>query len=269
MIGGKSTKAVASGPALVDSVLSLRIIDLMRANNTLVNAGVPTVVVADGGSIFGRITGDPTAHQHTEGANDITVSDMTVDAVTAKPKAIVIRVPLTAEVVADSPNLSAMLEMSCAAAIGQKADSLGLASLDADDIAKSASAQDPATWQKTLEAVGSALGADITMPTAMIGSEADFVARAGQLASTAGSWLGKPPALSGMAEYPTTKIAAGKAYLGGFDRGVILAVRQQIRFEIIRFADPGRYSHELIAHTRLDFVVTQPAALYRMLKVVV
>jgi hypothetical protein len=268
-INGTSTKAVASGPALVDSVLSQRIIDAVRAKTTLIQAGALTVIVADGGTIMGRITGDPTVHQHTEGANDITVSDMTFDAVTLKPKALVARVPLTAEVVADSPNLNNMLEMSLAGAFAQKVDTLGLATIIADtNVPDSAAGQDPAVWLKVLEAVGAALAANQPLPTAMINNTADFIARASQLASTAGSWLGRPPALSNMVELPTTSITAGTALLGGFENAVVIAMRQALRFEVIRFADPGRYSHELVAHARVDAVVVQPGLLFKQLKTV-
>lgn len=268
--GSTSTKAVSSGPALVDTVLSREIIDAVRARTTVVAAGARTVMVADGGTVMGRITGDPTVHQHTEGANDITVSDMTMDAVTLTPKALVARVPITAEAMADSPNLDNALRTSLAAAFAVKLDALALAKILADtNVPKSSAGQDPALWAKCLEAVGAALAANQPVPASMITNTADFIARAAQLASTAGSWLGKPPALAGMTELPTTGIAAGTALYGGFDAAVIIAMRQELRLEVVRFADAGRYQHELIAHMRVDGYVAQPARLFKQLKTVV
>lgn len=266
--GATSAKAVSSGPALVDSVLSREIIDDVRARTTIIAAGARTVMVSDGGTVMGRITGDPTVHQHTEGANDVTVSDMTMDAVTLTPKALVARVPITAEALADSPTLEAALRMSLTAAFALKLDALIMATLLADaNIPKSAAGQDPALWAKCLEAVGAAMGANQPMPSAMICSTADFIARASQLASTAGSWLGKPPALASMAEHPTTAITAGTALYGGFS-SVLVGMRQELRFEVVRFADAGRYQHELIAHMRADGYVAQPALLFKQLKTV-
>jgi len=267
-IAGRSTKAVASGPALVDSMLSNAIIDDVRAATTVIRAGAQTVMI-DGPTVMGRIAGDPAVHQHTEGANDVTSSDVTLDSVTLDPKALVATVPLTGEVLADSPNLNQVLQTSLVGAFAAKLDALTLATILADtDVPESAAGQDPAIWAKVLEAVAAAMAADQPVPTGMITNTADFIARASQLASTAGSWLGKPPALAGMNEFPTTAIAAGFAIFGGFAESVLIAMRQQLRFEVVRWHDSGRYSHLLVAHMRADGVVYQPKRLFRMLKTV-
>ncbi|MDT3680302.1 MAG: phage major capsid protein [Burkholderiaceae bacterium] len=267
--GATSTKAVSSGPALVETALSSRIIDAVRDATTIIRAGAQTVMI-DQPTAMGRITGDPTVFQHTEGSNDITPSDVSVDAVTLNPKVLAATVPLTGEVLADSPNLGAILETSLTAAFAVKLDALALATILADaNVPKSAAGQDTALWAKTLEAVGAAMAAKQPLPTGLICNTADFIARASQLASTAGSWLGKPPALAGMTEYPTTAITAGTALLGGFAESVLIAMRQGLRFEIVRWNDPGRYSHLLIAHMRADGIVFQPKRLFKQLKTVV
>lgn len=267
--GGTASKAVTSGPALVDTSLAMEIIDDVRAATTIIAAGARTVMIEGGGMIMGRITGDPTVIQHTEGSNDVTQSDMTMDAITMQPKSLVARVPITAEALADSPNLDAALRMSLTAAFASKLDALMMATLLADtDIPDSAAGQDPALWAKCLEAVAAAMAANQPIPSAMITNTADFIARASQLASTAGSWLGKPPALAAMAEYPTTVLSAGTAFYGGFE-SVIVGMRQELRFEVVRFADAGRHQHELIAHMRADGYVAQPGRLFKQLKTVV
>ena len=266
--GSAGTKAVVSGPALVSTSLAGQVIDAVRAATTIVAAGARTVIIEGGGQVMGRVVGDPTIHQHTEGANDVTVSDMTMDAVTMTPKALVARVPITAEALADSPNLDAALRASLTAAFAAKLDALIMATMLADaNIPHSAAGQDPALWGKCLEAVAAAMAANQPIPTAMITNTADFIARASQLANTAGSWLGKPPALANMVEYPTTVLAAGTALYGGFD-SVLIAMRQEMRFEVIRFADAGRYQHELIAHMRADGYVSQPGRLFKQRKTV-
>jgi HK97 family phage major capsid protein len=255
-------KSVSRGPALVSTGLGGMIIDLVRDLTVISEAGASTLALT-GPTNATRLTGDPTAHQHTEGANDITQSDVATEAVLLDPRAIVVRIPVTAEAVEDSANLGAVLQMSLAGTFAGKLNALTLATiLGTAAIPKSTVAHATATWQGTMLAIGAAMAAKQPLPTALIGNAADFVARASQLASTAGSWLGKPPALSGMTEYPTPAIAAGLAVLGGFSRGLLLAVRQEMRLEVVRFADPGRYSHELIAHMRADGYVTQPASLF-------
>ena len=255
------TKA-ASSSALVPTYVSSQVIDNVRAQSTVVQAGAGTIII-DGPTNLAKVTGDPTVYEHTEGATDITESDITLVPVTLNPKALVALVPLTMEVVADSPNLDAVLNASLSAAFGAKLDALALATILADaNIPTSASGQDPAIWLKCLEAVGAAMAVNQPLPESMICNTADFIARASQLASTAGSWLGKPPALANMAEYPTTNVTAGTAIYGGFSRGFAIALRQELRLEVVRFGKPTSASHVLVAHMRGAGVVLQPKRLF-------
>lgn len=261
-------KAVDRAPELVVTGIAANVIDDVRAQTVIVQAGAPTLVIP-GPMKATRITGDATVHQHTEGADDVTQSDVSTDGVALDPKALVARVPLTAELVEDSANLDQVLRIALASAFAVKLDALSLATIIADaNVPKSAAGQDPALWLKCLEAVGAAMAAKQPLPTAMICNTADFIARASQQASTAGSWLGKPPALATMAELPTTAITAGTALYGGFDAAFLVVLRQELRFEVLRFADAGRYSHELVAHMRADGVLVQPKRIFKQLKTV-
>ena len=262
-----STKA-ASGPALVPTSLSAIVLDDVRRKTAVIRAGAQTIII-DGPTVLAQITQDPTVYQHTEAAADITESDFLLAPLTVNPKTLAAIVPLSGELVSDSPNLDAVLQTSLSAAFALKLDALCLATLLADaNIAKSLAAQDPAVWAKVLEAVGTALGLNQSLPSAIIGAPADLIARAGQLASTAGTWLGKPPILSGMAEIETTGVTAGTALFGDWSRAFAIAMRQELRLEVVRWAKAGSYSHLLIAHMRCDGMVLQPKHLYKMLKVV-
>jgi len=262
------TKA-ASSSALVPVGVSSQVIDNVRAQTTVIQAGAGTIII-DGPTNLAKITADPTVYEHTESAADISESDITLAAVNLNPKALVALIPLSMEVVQDSPNLDSVLNTSLAAAFGAKLDALALATIFADtNIPTNATGKDAAIWLKCLEAIGLAMTANQPIPTSMIGNAADFIARASQLASTAGSWLGNPPALAGMIEYPTTAVTAGNAVYGGFERGFAIALRQELRLEIVRFGKPGSASHILVAHMRGAGVVLQPKRLYIQLKTVV
>lgn len=263
------SRKAASGPALVPDFLSAEIIDDVRRATAIVQAGAGTITI-DGPTTLARITGDPTVYQHTEGVEDISESDVSLVPVSVNPKMLVALVPLTQEVVSDSPNLNAVLNASLIATFAGKLDTLSLATILADTgIPDSSSGQDPAGWAMVLAAVGAAMGVDQPLPTALVGNTADFIARASQLASTAGSWLGKPPVLSNMVEYPTTGVAAGTAILGGFDRAFAVAIRQELRLEVVRWNKPGKATHVLVAHMRADGVVLQPKRLFIQKKTVV
>lgn len=258
----------ASSSALVPVGVSSLVIDDVRAATTVIQAGAGTIII-DGPTNLAKITGDPSVHEHTEAAADISESDITLAAVSLNPKALVAVVPLTMELVSDSPNLDFVLRASLAAAFGSKLDALALATILADaNIPTSSAGQDPAIWLKCLEAIGEAMAAKQPIPQSLICNAVDFIGRASQLASTAGSWLGKPPALDGMTEYPTTAIGAGTAIYGGFDLGFAVAMRQGLMLEVVRFGKPLSASHLLIAHMRGAGVVLQPKRLFIQKKTV-
>lgn len=268
MLGGKEGKA-SSGPALVPTGLGATVIDRVRAETVIVPAGAGTILI-DGPKNMARLTGDPTVHQHTEGAADITESDITAEAVALNPKLLAVLIPLTVELVADSPNLDQVLTTALTNAFAAKLDALSIAKLLADaNIPKSAATQDPALWAKTLEAIGAALAVNQALPGSHISAPADFIARAGQQASTAGSWLGKPPALASMREFFTTGLSAGTALFGDFAAGFAIAMREELRIEVVRHQKPTSAQHLLVAHMRADGIVIQPARLFKQLKTVV
>jgi HK97 family phage major capsid protein len=265
LLGSRESKT-ASGPALVPVSVGSQIIDRVRVKTVIVEAGAGTIIIG-GPTNLARLTGDGTVYQHSEAATDISESDITASAVSLSPKLLACLVPLSVELVSDSPNLDQLLQTSLASAFAAKIDALAIATLLADaNIPKSAVAQDPAIWLKTLEAVGSALAVNQDVPFAHVGAPGDFIARASQLASTAGSWLGKPPALAAMRELFSTSMTAGTALFGDFAAGFAIALREELRLEIVRHAKPTSGSHLLVAHMRADGVVLQAAKLFKQLK---
>lgn len=262
------SRKAASGPALVPTSLGGQVIDMVRARTVIVEAGAGTIVI-DGPTNLARLTSGPTVYQHTEGEDDIEESDIVATPVTLNPKLLACNIPLTVELVQDSPNLDAVLSTAIAGAFAEKLDALSIATLLADTaIPKSAAAQDPAEWAKVLAAVGAALALKQRLPAAHISAPADWIARASQLASTAGTWLGKPPALSAMKELQTTGLTAGTALFGDFAAAFAVALRSDLRVEVVRHAAPGKATHLLIAHMRADGVTLQPGHLFKQLKTV-
>lgn len=78
----------------------------------------------------------------------------------------------------------------------------------------------------------------------------------------------KPPALASMLELQTTSLTAGTAMMGYFPEAFAVAMRSELRVEVVRHAKPTSASHLLVAHMRADGVVLQPGKLYRQLKTV-
>jgi hypothetical protein len=263
MLGRK----VASSSALVPTLVGSRIIDDVRAQTALLQAGAVTIPIS-GPTNLARITADATVTEHTEAAADVSESNPTFAPVVLNPKTLACLIPLSLEVVADSPNLDAALRTSVSAAFALKLDQLGIAVILADaNIPDSAAAHDPATFTGTMLAVGAAMAANQHLPDACIVNAANFVARHSILASTAGSWLGKPPVLANMLEFPTTVMTADISVLGGFQRGVGIALRQDLTLEIVRHGKPTSGMHYLVATMRAAAVVLQPKALFIQKKV--
>jgi HK97 family phage major capsid protein len=258
------SRKAASGPALVPNGLLVDVIDRVRRQTAVVQAGASTILI-DGPEIIARLTSDPTVYQHTEAANDISESDVLAEPVPLNPRLLAAIVPLTAELVADSSNLDAVLQTSLAGAFAARLDELCIAMLLADaDIPESLVAHSPATWGGTLAAIGAALALNQGLPVAHISAPADYIARAGQL-TTDGAWLGRPSALSALIELQTTGLTAGTALFGDWARAFAIAVRSELRLEVVRHAKPGSASHLLIAHARMEGVVLQPGLLFKQL----
>ena len=262
-----SRKAMGSGPALVPLELSSTVIDMVREASVVAQAGASTLVL-DSPTNLARIEGDPTVYQHTENTADIFESDVNMGFIPSNPKLLVAAVPLSEELVSDSPNLDAVLRTSISAAFSEKLDALVLAKLLADaGIPKSSVGQDPADWVKVLAAVGEAMAVKQGVPGILIGNPADFIARSSQRAAEAG-WLGKPPALSMLTELSTVGIDAGTAFFGDFAKALMIAVRSEMRIEVVRWKSSSKAQHLLVAHARMDGYIVQPGAIFKQLKTV-
>lgn len=260
------SRKAASGAALVPTFIGGQIIDKVRARTVLVEAGAGTILI-DGPTNLAKLTSGPTVYQHTEAATDITESDIVAAPVALNPKLLACLIPLTVELVQDSPNLDALLEMALAGAFAGKLDALGIARLLADStIPESVTTEDPADWIEMLWSMSKALQLNQKLPTAHISAPADFINRSSQRAVDAGMWLGKPPALANMRELQTTSLTEGTALFGDFAEAVAIAMRSDLRVEVVRHAKPTSASHLLVAHMRADVVVLQAAKLYRQLK---
>lgn len=261
-IGLRPRAEVTRGPATVGVTIGGQIIDAVRAASRVVQAGASTIAI-EGPTNLARIEGDPTVFEHAEGVSDVSESDLTLGAVTMNPAALVALVPLSAEIVADSANIGDALTLSLGGAFARKLDDLAIAGILADaTVPTNSVGRATDSWLTTVAAVGDALAVDQDVPAALIGNATDFAARASELASTSGAWLGRPPVLADMLDLPTTALSAGTAIFGDFARGIAMVARLELTLEMLRFAKPGAYTHTLLAHARIAPVLLQPARLF-------
>lgn len=254
-----SRKAVGSGPALVPTYLSDEIIDDVRAQSVIVEAGSRTIII-DGPTVLARINGDPDVIQHVENVADITESDVSVGPVTVNPQLLVAMIPLSEEVVADSPNLDAVLQMSISAAFAQKLDTLILAKLLADpNVFETPGVS--SHWENIVSHV-SHLN---RMPTVMVSALSSYLIRLSiREGDGSGLWIGVPPSLAKVVEHPTANMPHNSVIFGGFDLGLLIAARSELRLEVVRWRNAGKGQHVLVAHSRMDGYVVQPKAFSRL-----
>lgn len=260
--------AVVSGNGLVPVGVASNIIDAMREKSAIANSGA-LVIEIDGPTNVGRIDSDPTVYQHTEGAEDVSESVPVLSGVPLNPKSLVALIPLSAEVVADSANLDALLRASISGAFAAKLDELSLTTILADaNVPVSSVSQDPASWVGVLQAIASGMVFNQGIPTALISNPADMISRASELASTGGTWLGRPDLLKDLLELSSNGLDAGTAIFGNWAQAFAVAVRSQLQLEIVRYAKPGSFSHLLVASMRADGFVLQTNGLFIMDKTV-
>ena len=256
----KPRLAVTTGPALVPTFTSNEIIDNVRANSVLIQAGALTIPL-DGKTNLARIDTDPVVYLHDEGQEDIEESTPVFTPVELNPKAIVGLIPLTAELVQDSQNLDAALNAAIAGAMSVKLDSLGInAILNDGNIPDSLTDQTPSTWAGVLAAIGSAMALNQQLPLAHISNPADFISRC-QFYGDFG-WLAKPQILENMIELTTTSVPVGYGILGDLSKSFAFGVRSDLQVEVIRFAKAKSYTHVLVCHLRAQGYVLQPGRLY-------
>jgi HK97 family phage major capsid protein len=257
------------GVSTVPLYIGSQIIDMVREKARILQAGAITIPLPDGPMNLCRIVSDPTVSEHTEAADDITESIPVFTPVSLDPKTLAVLIPLSLEIVQDSPNLDAALRQSISSAFALKLDQLGIAAILADtSIPDSATSEVTDAWAGTLKAVGSMLALNQGLPKACICGPGDYIARAGQLASTGGQWLGAPPILKDMLDLETVGMTDGFAILGNFELGAGLAVRQALTLEMIRWGKPGFGSHILVAFARMGIYVLQPNHLYNQVDTV-
>jgi len=260
--------AVERGVATTPDFVSAEIIDAVRAKCRVIQAGALTIPII-GKTTIARIATDPTVYEHVEAVADISESIPVFQPVTLDPGSLAALIPLSQEIVQDSPNLDAALQTAIAGAFALKLDQLSIAKILADTaIPDSSAGEDTETCEGTLAAVGTMLAANQEIPKALIAGPGDFIKRAGELSSDAGVWLGPPPVLKSMLDLPTSTVTDGTAILGDFALGFAIAVRMDLRLEVVRWGKPTAGSHLLVAYARMSGYVLQPGNLYKQKKTV-
>lgn len=115
----------AAGGYTVPEVTSARLIDLVRANSVLSQAGAQTVPLTTDETVFARLASDPVPAWRAENAA-VAESDPTFGRVLLKPKSLAVMVKASLELLEDSINMETELPNILARALAVEVDRAGL-----------------------------------------------------------------------------------------------------------------------------------------------
>lgn len=269
-----STSPDADGGFLVPTVLSTRVIDLLRSRAPIFDAGAQTVPMTSKTHDIARIGADVDATEwHAENAS-ITASKPTLERVRFTAKTLPVLVKASRELAEDAPNVGAVVAQSIA---GASAVELTRAALRGDGSSNSptgianqsgigtTAGVGEATWDDLANAVRD-IAQDDAMPNAYIA--APRTATALELTKTSdGQYVAPPPSVEDLGRFTTTVIptdlGAGndetELYVGDFTK-LLIGVRTGLRIEPLRerFADNGQVAW--LSWLRLDVQLEHPEA---------
>lgn len=270
----------SAGGVTVSPALTRDFIDRMRARTRVIQAGAMTVPLGSERTSIARIASDPTAGWRAE-LGAVAESEPTFDKVEFVARSLAVKLPVSAEVLADSLNIEAALRTALAGAFAVEVDRVALAGsgtapepegvANVPGIASIGMATNGAAlanYSKILQAFQAIADSNGPEPTAMIMAPRTRYALAGLTASD-GQPLNAPKLIADVPQYDTTNLPvnethgtatnASRLIVGDFSQ-LLIGVRQGLRIEVLRHTLADSLTYTFVAHLRLDIGVAQPNA---------
>lgn len=267
----------SAGGYTVPEILSSELIDALRAESVVVQAGARTVPLTSNKMSIAKLASDPVPAWRVENAA-VNESDPTFTQVVFEPKSLAVMTKVSFELMDDSLNIATELPRILSTALAQEMDRVCLfgsgTAPEPEGIANmsgiSTAAHDAAlaNYQPLISGRTSLLTANVGEPTAVIMHPRDEGTLAGLVDST-GQPLVAPSAVAGVRMLTTTKIPVdggtgsneSTIFMGNFRR-LMIGMRQGIRVEVLkeRYADTLQYA--LVAHMRMDLQAEHEAAFH-------
>lgn len=270
--------ADASGGITVPVELSARLIDRMRAQSVVFQAGAQALPLTSDHHVIARVASDPAPAWRMENAA-VMQSEPTFDAVRLVPRSLAVLVKVSRELLEDSLNLETALPDIMAAAMAVELDRVALlgtgtapqprgianfAGLTASGFAGGALTYGALVRARTaLRSANMEMGAIVLHPR----DEGNLAA----LTDTTGQPLATPPALSAIPMLTTTALPVNLG--NGGDESLVLAgdfsrlligVRSSIRIEVSRELFSENLQVGFLAHARIDIAAEHNAAFTKL-----
>ncbi len=266
----------SAGGFTVPTILSAQLIDKLRAQSVVVQAGARTVPL-EGKTNVAKVLTDPVPAWRAENAA-VNESDPTFGQVTFDPQSLAVMTKVSFELMDDSVNIAEALPNIMAAALAQELDRVALlgsgtapeprgvanlASVSTEALGGSLSNYGPFLRGRT-----ALLTANVGEPSAIIAHPRDEGTVSGFVDST-GQPLNVPVRIGSVPMLTTTQIPVdggtgsdeSTIFIGDFTR-LLIGMRQEIRVDLLRerYADNMQYG--LIAHLRADVVAEHDQAFH-------
>lgn len=268
----------AAGGFTVPDVLSAELIDAARAASVVMRAGARTVPLTSDRNTIAKVLTDPTPAWRAE-AGDVANSDPSFGAVVLTPRSLAVSVDISAELMADSLNLSTSLPQILAAAMASELDRVALiGSGTAPEPRGIANTSGVGTFAQNamIANYGNLSRARTGILTANRGpvsayimhprDEGSFV----DLLDSTGQPLMAPNAVSSIPMLTTTSLPVDggtgsdeSTIIAGNFAHLLIGIRSAIQVEL--FKGPKYISNlelTMVAHMRADIAVEDPAAFY-------
>lgn len=257
----------SAGGYSVPDILSSQMIDLMRAQSTVIRAGATTVPLTSDTSHIAKVATDPVPAWRNEAAS-VAESDPTFTRVTFAPKSLAVLVKVSRELLEDSLNIERVLPQIMTAAMAVELDRVTLFGSGSDPEPKGVvnfTGCQEVTHDAALTSYAPMIAARTLVKTANHPGLSAFVMHPrddGALAGLVdgnGQPLMVPPAISGIPMLTSTSVPDDEGVgtdestivTGDFKR-LMIGLRHGVTIQILkeRFQDTGQYG--FIAFMRAD-----------------
>lgn len=261
-----------AGGYTVPTVLSSRMIDLMRKKSRVIQAGAATIPVDSDRHEFAKLISDPTPGWRNEAA-PVAESDPTFGRVVFQPRSLAVHVIVSEELLQDSVNIESALQNALSNALALEVDRaalfgsgtapqpLGLFNMAGiNTVSMGTNGAAITDYAPVLDAVEDLQEANAGEVSAAIMAPRTLRTFNG-LTDTTGQPLRRPQSLDGLPMLETTQVPtdqtqgtadnASSILLGDFS-GLVLGFRQRLRIEVLRELHRGNLQVGFIAHLRMD-----------------
>lgn len=269
----------SSGGYTVPEILVAEVVDLLRANSVLTQAGSVTMDLPAGGEVsMAKVTQDPGTHWHREKAA-VPETTMNFGRITFRPKTLISYVKVSRELMEDSLNADAALTNAFAQALALEVDRTGLLGTGASgeplgvlhtpgigsvDMGTDGAAL--ADYKPFVDAGLQLAQANSPGPTAYIMAPRTY-AQAANLVDSTGQPMMKPDAVADIPFLQTTSIPiddtqgtsndASRIY-AGYWPNLVWGVRRDLMIEILREKHADEFAYAFQAHLRGDWALLHP-----------